>query len=358
MLEVPMSEDLSSTILVIDDDKFTLKVVSKQLFSELNISFNILSAQSAQSGLKLLECNSVNLVLLDVNMPEIDGLEVLRQIRAQEKYKNLPVVMMSGDMLPTLEAEAFRLGATDFIHKPFAAEVISLRIQQHLKLAYLQEHLENEVRNQTSLADKRLQSNYRIFQQIVLALANTIDAKDPYTRGHSVRVAKYARSLSKLSGDSPEEQDQIYCMGLLHDIGKIGVPNVVINKPGKLTDEEFAIIKQHTVIGDKILSSIEEFPQLRIGARYHHERFDGKGYPDGLKGEEIPRQARIIGVADAYDTMTSKRKYRDILPQQVVREQLEQGMGSQFDPVFAKLMLKMVDLDRDYQLRQQEKDDN
>lgn len=353
-----MLEDQQLTILVIDDDNFTLKVVNKHLLTELNLRFNILCAQSGSSGLELLEHNNVNLVLLDVIMPEIDGMEVLRQIRAQDKYKNLPVIMMSADMFPELEAEAFRLGATDFIHKPFTAEVISLRIERHLRLAYLQDHLEKEVKNQTILADNRLKANYRIFQQIVLALAKTIDAKDPYTRGHSVRVAKYSRSLSKLSGDSPEEQDQIYYMGLLHDIGKIGIPMGVINKPDKLTDDEYEIIKQHTLIGDEILSYIEEFPQLRIGARYHHERYDGTGYPDGLKGKDIPRQARIIGVADAYDTMTSKRKYRDILPQNVVREQLEKGMNTQFDPVFARLMLKMMDLDHEYRLRQQEDDEN
>ena len=141
-------------------------------------------------------------------------------------------------------------------------------------------------------------------------------------------------------------------MGLLHDVGKIGVPDEIINKKGKLTDEEYAAIKVHPEIGDRILKKVKEMPKLSIGARWHHERYDGSGYPDGLKGDEILEEARIIAVADAYDAMTSHRSYRDILPQAVVREEIEKGKGTQFDPVFADIMLRMIDEDKDYMMHE------
>jgi putative two-component system response regulator len=340
------------TILVIDDDKFTQKVVGKILLNGLSSGSSILSALSGQEGLDIIGNRQVDLVLLDMVMPGIDGMETLRRIRAMDGYKDTPVIMMSGTMSSELEADAFRNGCTDFIHKPFTSEVISLRIQRQLRLAYLNDNLNEEVEKQTNLARERQKSNIKLFNETVLALAYTIDAKDAYTRGHSVRVADYSRTLSRLAGDSKEEQTQVYYSGLLHDIGKIGIPLSVINKQSKLSDEEFEMVKEHPLIGSKILSYITEFPQLSVGAHYHHERYDGKGYPEGLKGEEIPRLARIICVADAYDSMTSKRSYRDVLPQEVVRKQMFEGSGTQFDPFFCSLMLKMIDMDKNYQLRQ------
>ena len=184
--------------------------------------------------------------------------------------------------------------------------------------------------------------------QVVSALAAAIDAKDNYTNGHSSRVAEYAKMIAARSGYSKAEQDEIYLIGLLHDVGKIGVPDEVINKPSRLTDEEFEIIKKHPVIGNSILSSIKESPKLSTGARWHHERYGGGGYPDGISGEQIPEEARIIAVADAYDAMTSRRSYRHIMPQDRVRTEIEKGMGTQFDPKFARVMLRMIDEDTDY----------
>ena len=191
-----------------------------------------------------------------------------------------------------------------------------------------------------------------MFEQTALALANAIDAKDKYTHGHSRRVAEYSRMLAEHSGKSPDECREIYYTALLHDVGKIGVPDHIINKEGRLTDEEFDAIKQHPSIGDQILSSISSSPQLSIGAHFHHERYDGKGYPDKLKGDDIPEIARIISVADAYDAMTSKRSYRDPLPQQLVREEIVKGMGTQFDPEYAKIMLHLIDMDLEYKMKE------
>lgn len=200
---------------------------------------------------------------------------------------------------------------------------------------------------------KEHEQEHELFEQTALALASAIDAKDKYTHGHSSRVALYSAQIAKEAGKSEEECEMIYFAALLHDVGKIGIPDSIINKDGKLTDEEFAQIKMHPVYGNEILSRIRRSPYLSIGAHYHHERYDGRGYPDGLKGDDIPEIARIVGVADAYDAMTSKRSYRDPIPQDKVREELVKGMGTQFDPEFAKIMQHLIDLDTEYNMKEQ-----
>lgn len=190
--------------------------------------------------------------------------------------------------------------------------------------------------------------------QMITTLAGTVDAKDSYTKGHSLRVAKYAKEISRRIGKDEEFQKRIYYMGILHDVGKIGIPDTIIQKKGKLTDEEYGIIKTHPVIGEEVLKNITDMPDLYYGAKWHHERYDGKGYPDGLKGEEIPLEARIIAVADAYDAMSSKRSYRDALPQSKVRDETVRARGTQLDPLLADEMIKMIDEDPDYKMRETE----
>lgn len=187
---------------------------------------------------------------------------------------------------------------------------------------------------------------------ILWVLAKTIDAKDQYTRGHSVRVANYSREIAKRMGKTEEEQEKIYNAALLHDVGKIRIADEIINKPGKLTEEEYAHIKLHPVCGYHILKSLSGNTMVAVGAKFHHERYDGGGYPNGLAGENIPECARIIGVADAYDAMASNRSYRKALPQTVIREEMLKGKGTQFDPVIADIMIEMMDADREYQMRQ------
>ena len=195
-------------------------------------------------------------------------------------------------------------------------------------------------------------ANERITLQSMYTLAKTIDAKDRYTNGHSKRVAKYARMIAERMDFSESELESLYNMAMLHDIGKIGVPDAIINKPGKLSDEEYYVIKNHPSIGSDILSEMPEFEEIGIGAKWHHERYDGTGYPDGLKGEEIPLNARIISVADAYDAMTSNRSYRLYMPQDVVKEELRKGEGRQFDPRIAEIMLEIMDEDTNYELHE------
>lgn len=206
-----------------------------------------------------------------------------------------------------------------------------------------------------------LQGNKKVFyykkamnlsKQMVNALAKTIDAKDKYTNGHSTRVAKYSIMIAKRMGYEGEKLEQLEFAALLHDIGKIGVPREIINKPARLTDEEYEIIKTHSGKGADILKGVEEMPDIVLGAKWHHERYDGKGYPDKLSGEDIPEPARIIGVADAYDAMTSKRSYRDVLSQEIVKSEIEKGMGTQFDPEIAKIMLEIMNEDKGYMMHE------
>ena len=192
----------------------------------------------------------------------------------------------------------------------------------------------------------------QLFVQTVTALSDAVDAKDRYTSGHSKRVAEYSRKIAERLGKNKEEQEEIYRAGLLHDVGKIRIPAEIINKPGKLTDEEYNIIKIHPVTGYHILRSISEESFIAIAAKYHHERYDGTGYPNRLAGENIPEVARILGVADSYDAMASNRSYRNALPQEVVRSEIEKGKGTQFDPRIADVMLQMIDEDKEYQMKE------
>ena len=208
-------------------------------------------------------------------------------------------------------------------------------------------------KNELDRANEALKNkNARITLQSMYALAKTIDAKDRYTKGHSMRVSKYSRMIAKRMGWSDAQIDELSNMAMLHDIGKIGVPDSIINKDSKLTKEEYDVIKKHPEIGYEILKEMPELKDVGIGARWHHERYDGKGYPDGLTGEEIPVPARIICVADAYDAMSSNRSYRGYLPQDVVKKEIEEGLWTQFDPKIGRIMLDIIAEDKNYELRE------
>ncbi len=212
--------------------------------------------------------------------------------------------------------------------------------------------LQDKVYEQTEVLDEQQKTIKELFVQTVTALSEAVDAKDRYTSGHSKRVAEYSRMLAARMGKSKDEQDEIYRAGLLHDIGKIRIPVEIINKAGKLSDEEYNIIKIHPVTGYHILRGISGSNLISLATKYHHERYDGKGYPNGLEGEQIPEAARILGVADSYDAMTSNRSYRKALPQEVVRAEIEKGRGTQFDPAIADIMLQMIDEDKNYKMQQ------
>ena len=343
-----ISQMRQTFVLVVDGNE-TDRTRLKQILAP-RVQFGEVSFGS--EALSYVGEHHVDLLLLAERLPDTDGFEVLRKLHGDERYKEMPIIMLTADNSQKMEAAVAMAGGFDIIRKPFVPIIVVKKVEQVLELEYLHRNLKEEVHRQTKLAEERLAASERLFEETVMALAKTIDAKDAYTRGHSQRVARYARHIAYKLGWLEEEQQRIYFMGLLHDIGKIGVPEYIINKTSRLTDEEYKKIQQHTVIGSEILDLVAEFPELAIGARSHHERYDGKGYPDGFVGSQIPIYARVIAVADAYDAMTSRRSYRDVLPQNVVRSEIAKGRGTQFDPQFADVMLQIIDEDEEYMLHE------
>lgn len=255
-----------------------------------------------------------------------------------------------------IDAMAFLMERYFSVSEQERARVLpNLNIRTGDEVEALYHSLQKMVVDMGAHIDERIEQERRLTRltrEFMLALAKAVDAKDHYTSGHSFRVARYAREIARRMGKTEKEQEDIYTMGLLHDIGKIGVPKAVINKKGKLTDEEFQKIREHPVLGHEILKHVKEFPALATGARWHHERYDGRGYPDGLSGTDIPEEARIICVADAYDAMTSNRAYSSIRPQSDVRAEVIRCRGSQFDPAIADIMVQMIDDDKRYRMRE------
>ncbi len=337
--------DREVRVVVVDDDTANLQVAGHILSKN---GFYVTALKSGQALLDYLEKNVPDAILLDIKMPVMDGFETMRRLRTMErKVADIPVIFLTADESEEAEKQGLSLGAMDFIKKPFVPEILLLRVRHIIELVRLQRSLSNEV-------EKKTRENNTLFLHVVQALAESIDAKDTYTNGHSGRVADYAREIAKRYGYRDKRLEDIYMLGLLHDVGKIGIPDAIINKPDKLTDEEYEIIKTHPVKGARILETIEEMPLLSTGARWHHERFGGGGYPDGLVGEAIPEEARIIAVADSYDAMSSRRSYRDVLPQNAIRQEIIKGRGIQFDPVFADIMLQMIDEDTQYNMREKD----
>lgn len=340
---------MADWILVVDDDTSNLRMAS-HILSEQGMRVSCL--KSGEDALTFLESNRPDLVLLDIHMTGMDGFETLAAMREKGETADIPVIFLTADDDAETETRGLEAGAMDFIKKPFIPEVLMLRVRHTVDLIRLQSDLANEVAKKTAEVIQQHEKVEKMSRQIVKTISGAIDAKDTYTNGHSTRVAEYAREIARRVGFSEKQQDDIYMMGLLHDVGKIGIPEAIINKPSRLTDEEYAEIKTHPLVGASILRNITEFPQLAVGARWHHERFDGKGYPDGLSGGDIPLEARIIAIADAYDAMSSRRSYRDVLSQEFVRGELVKGKGSQFDPQLTEIMLEMVDADKDYEMRE------
>ena len=325
-------------VVVVDDDEINLQIANKILKSAG------IEATALRSGEALLdyldkETELPDLILLDVRMPGLDGYETLKRLRAKDTpVARLPVVFLTADESAGAEKTGLSLGAMDFIRKPFVPEVLLLRVDHIIELVRLQKQLYFEVEQKT-------RENKNLFIRVVQSLAAAVDTKDIYAKGHSNRVAEYSKMIAKRAGYTPARQDEIYIMGLLHDAGKIGIPDGVLNKPGKLDEEEFEIIKKHSLKGYAILKNIEENPKLAEVAKCHHERFDGAGYPSGLKGEDIPEEARIIAVADAYDAMSSDRSYRARLSKEEIIDELKNCSGGQFDPKFADIMIAIINED-------------
>ena len=333
---------VKSEVLVVDDSTM-MTSLARRILEQQN--YTVSTASSGEECLEYVKEHTPNLILLDVYMKGMDGFAVLHELKAREETASIPVIFLTGDEHNETEIRGLHEGAVDFIAKPFIPGILIQRVQNTIELSQLQKNLQHEV-------DKQVGKVKRLTQQIMVALSSTVDAKDHYTRGHSYRVAKYSKEIARRMGRNEQFQEDIYAMGLLHDIGKIGVAGSIIRKDSRLTDEEYADIKEHTITGYNILKTITELPGLAIGARWHHEHFDGTGYPDGIKGTQIPEEARIIALADAYDAMTSKRTYTQIRPQAEVRAEIARCKGTHFDPDITDVFLRMIDEDTEYTMRE------
>ena len=341
--EIQEKNIVTGNIAIVDDDPLILTTAGRILSKN---GYHVKAFKSGKALIDYVEDDIPDLILLDINMPVLDGFETLKRLRSMKGLASeIPVIFLTADDSRDTERMGLSLGATDYIVKPFEPEILLLRVKNILELITLQRNLSVEV-------ERKTKENQNLFIHVVKSLADAIDAKDAYTNGHSDRVASYAQEIAKRAGYSDKDLDYIYIIALLHDVGKIGVPDDVINKPAKLTDSEFEMIREHPVMGAHILQNIKEMPKLAIGARSHHERYGGGGYPEGIKGEDIPEEARIIAVADAYDAMTSRRSYREPMSQAAVREEIEKCKGTQFDPKFADIMLEMIDEDKDFTMRE------
>lgn len=328
-------------VLVVDDDA-VIRTVASQILGK---AFEVKTCSTGEEAVSLTASLHPDAVLLDISLSGMNGFEVLGMLKEDPNVRDIPVIFVTGEDSADAESSGFKNGAADFVKKPFAPEVLMQRTKRVIELYHLQQGLKSEV-------DRQQIRSERLSLEMMLALAKTVDAKDHYTNGHSNRVAIYSAELARRLGKSEAEQQQIFRMGLMHDIGKIGVSEDILNKTSRLTDEEFAQIKRHTVIGSEILASITEMPGLATGARSHHEKFDGSGYPDGLSGKDIPEAARIICCADCYDAMTSTRTYSQPMAQEKVRGEFIRCSGKQFDPEIALCMVQMIDDDKDYTMNE------
>ncbi len=334
-------EDRRSRILVVDDDE-TIGALVMSIMGDIYDVEHCLSGKEAPGEARRFQ---PDLVMLDIHIDDINGFEVMHQLKADAQTADIPVLLITGDSESFTEENGFKSGAADYIRKPFEPEILMQRVKRIIDLSGYQKSIEKEVQRQT-------RKNRRLSREIMLTLSKAVDIKDHYTDGHSRRVAAISAEIARRMGKSAKEQVEQYEIGLLHDIGKIGIHEDIIHKTSRLSDDEFAEIKEHTLKGYEILKEIEDMPRLWEGARWHHERYDGSGYPDGLAGENIPEVARIVCLADCYDAMTSTRTYSTPKRQSDVRAEIERCSGSWFDPQIAQILLAMIDEDKDYHMNE------
>jgi response regulator RpfG family c-di-GMP phosphodiesterase len=315
---------------VVDDEPALRQVLCRLLRAD---GFECIEAASGVEALDQLQSHPVTIVLTDLRMPQMDGVELLRRVRAM--YPDVAVLLATGVNDIDVAVDCLNLGAMDYLTKPFASlEDVLARVRKALEKRHLvienreyQLHLEDRVQQQA----RRLES---LFLASIQSFAVALEAKDKYTRGHSIRVASLSATITAELGLNEDVARQIELGGQLHDIGKIGVREDVLNKPGPLTPEEYAHIMTHPVVGWRILSPLlDDAPVALNIVRSHHERYDGRGIPDHLAAHDIPLEARIAAVADAFDAMTSGRPYRgNRMSQQAVLDEMTRNRGTQFDP--------------------------
>ncbi|MHB0866166.1 MAG: HD domain-containing phosphohydrolase [Thermoleophilia bacterium] len=325
-------------ILVVDDESAIREVLTRTLEDE---GYVCESADCVDAALEKNTSAPADLILTDIMMPGRTGIQLLQEIK--NFFPDTAVIIVTAVADTDTAIKAMRMGAYDYVTKPFNLVEVLMSVDRALDKRSLlldnreyRNHLERKVEEQT----EEIRNTY---VGAVKSLAQALEAKDPYTNGHSIRVTEVTVTLAQELGLDHEMLEQVRLAGLVHDIGKIGVPEVVLHKSGKLTDEEFEFIKSHPAAGEKILSPVIKDKTVLGMVRHHHERFGGGGYPGGLVGEDIPLGARLMAVSDAYDAMTSTRPYRGAMTPEKARAQLLSNRGSQFDPELVDLFIRVED---------------
>lgn len=345
-------------ILIVDDEQRVREILSRKLTGN---GYQCLVASDGNSALKFLKNDQIDLVLLDIMMPGKSGEDVLQEIKTE--YPDTAVIMVTAIADVQTAIGLMKLGAYDYIIKPVELNILTVSLEKALEKRNLiienrdyQLHLENRIEVQT-------QKIRQSFLNSTTSLAYALEAKDKYTHGHSERVTEIAVAVARELGTPKGTIEKMRLAGLLHDVGKIGVSESILNKPGKLTSEEFELVKSHSEVGERILSPIVEDKEILEMVRHHHERYDGNGYPDGLSSKQMTRGANIIAtaeaynnilsqgalalaVADAYDAMTSDRPYRPAMPAEAACSELEGGKGTQFDPTIVDAFLSLLKKDK------------
>ncbi len=319
----------SANCLVVDDEPGVRRSLIRMLRAQ---GFTCFEAGTGVEALDVLDrVGDVQLIVSDMRMPGMDGMGLLEAVRRD--FPETAVILLTGMSETTIAVDCLHRGAADFLLKPISMNELQARVARVLEKRalvlenrYYQENLERQVRQQA----QRIQE---LFLQGVQMLARALEAKDSYTRGHSIRVSRYAVGTARRLGFAGGTVDAIRLGGELHDIGKIGTREAVLHKPGSLTAEEFRQITEHPLLGERMLSPLaQELPEVLRIVRFHHERLDGRGFPDGLRGEKIPIEARIVAVADTFDAITTRRPYRDSRSPEAAVEELRRVAGTQLDP--------------------------
>jgi putative nucleotidyltransferase with HDIG domain len=353
---------MEHSVLFVDDEVNILRAVERLMRHE---PCQILTASRGKEALDVLDRHPCHVVVTDQRMPEMSGVDLLSAVR--ERQPDIVRMMLTGYTEMNVAVDAINKGEIyRLITKPWNDEELKATLrqafdhfdlkneirrlnqvtrEQNLKLQDMNRNLEGKVRERTKQVADKHQELRIAYVQTIRALAEAVDAKDAYTRGHSERVGVYASKMAREIGLPREIIERVYISGLLHDVGKIGVPDAVITKPDRLTDEEYELIKQHPEIGARILQPVEFLSDVVTCVRHHHEWYDGSdsGYPDRLRGDQIPLPSRIILVADTVEAMTSDRPYRKGLPLEVVVRELHKFSGSQFDPRCSEVMLRLLE---------------
>lgn len=332
------------TIMIVDDNETELLIAQKALEKDYSI---IPMTNSKQALARLAKTTLMpDVIVLDIAMPGINGFEMIMRLKTSEKAKGIPVIFLSGDLDNSTELEAYRLGAVDFIRKPVVADLLRKRVELQTRLIEHQRQMDDYNQQLQQTAFFQTQNAMRLEYFIIGIITDLISEKDGYSGMHCLRVSKYMGILLKemlLSGInfgiSADDYEMIILCSQLHDMGKIGVPDSVLQKEGKYTDEEFVQMKNHTLLA---ANAIQKYAYLLPNskflnytyqmARSHHEQYSGAGYPDGLQGNNIPILARILSVADVYDALVSERTYKKAFTHEQAYNIMTQGSGLQFDP--------------------------